>query len=429
MAQAPVPETSAPPGSKKTDFGWRLRGTSVTVLEDRSFDLRDADRPAGSFLAGYCSDITTLQTCLQCGACTASCNLAEEGSLFPRLEMTLVQMGLRERLLADPNVWHCYNCGDCSRRCPGSAKPGRVMAAVRHMATERFAFPGFLARAVNQVRWLWLVVLVPVLLLLGAIAVGGSFRPSAHPVRFASLLPHLTLNLFFFGFTALALAVIVAGLGRAWRAWRGERLRQARPWPFLRALGGAVVEILTHRKFGDCEGDRGKRWAHLGLFYGFVGLFALSGVVVVLLLAGQAHPLSALHPLKILGNLFALLLIGGGLYLLRQRWLETRDDDRSTHFDWAFLVDVLLVGITGVLTEAFRFADWPALAYPIYFVHLVFIFLLLVLLPYSKFAHVAYRTLAVTARRYDALGRKRGAVAEEQLPARGERRASPREPT
>jgi quinone-modifying oxidoreductase, subunit QmoC len=431
MAQAPDPDKpAAAESSGTTDFGWRLRGTPVTVLEDRSFDLRDAERPPGSFLAGYCSDVTTLQTCLQCGACTASCNLAEEGSLFPRPEMTLVQMGLRERLLADPNVWHCYNCGDCSRRCPGSAKPGRVMAAVRHMATERFAFPGFLARAVNQPRRLWLVVLVPAALLLGAIAVGGSFRPAAHPVRFGSLLPHLTLNLFYSAFTALAVAIVVAGLGRAWRAWRGESLARVRPGAFLRALGGAVGEILAHRKFADCEHDRAKRWAHLGLFYGFVGLAALSGVVVVLILAGRVYPMSALHPLKILGNLFALLLIGGGLYLLRQRWLEAQADDRSTYFDWAFLADVLLVGVTGVLTEAFRFADWPWPAYAIYFVHLVLVFLLLVLLPYSKFAHVAYRTLAVTARRYDVLLRKRerGAMVDDQSAARVERRAVPREP-
>jgi quinone-modifying oxidoreductase subunit QmoC len=413
-------EPVAPSEGRKTDFGWRLQGKPVTVLEDRSFDLRSAERPAGEFLAGYCRDIKTLQTCLQCGACTASCNLAEEGSLFPRPEMTLVQMGLVDRLLADPNIWHCYNCGDCSRRCPGSAKPGRVMAAVRHLAVEHYAFPRSVAHAVNDRGRLWLLLLIPTLLLLGAIAVGGSFAPSVSPIRFASLLPHLTLNLFFFAFTAFALGATVVGLSRAWRAWHREKLRQVRPGLFFRALLGAAREIATHRKFGDCETRRWKRWAHLGLFWGFLGLMALTGVVIVLILLGKPYPLPALHPLKILGNVFAALLLGGGLFHLYERRREAREEDNlSTWFDWAFLSDVLLVGATGVLTQIFRFAELPWLAYPSYFVHLVFVLLLLALLPYSKFAHAAYRTLAVAGRRYDLLRRRRdrNEVSEEQLPA------------
>jgi quinone-modifying oxidoreductase subunit QmoC len=260
---------------------------------------------------------------------------------------------------------------------------------------------------------------VPALLLLGAIAVGGSFQPSAAPVRYASLLPHLTLNLFFFGFTALALAAMAVGLVRAWRAWRGESFWQPRPWLFVRAFFGAAFEILTHRRFGDCEQRRWKRWAHLGLFYGFAGLFVLTCIVVVLLLTGAPYPLPFRHPLKIVGNVFAFLLVAGGLYALVERWVDTRDGDLSTPFDWLFLLDVLFVGLTGILAEVLRFAELPWVAYPVYVLHLVFVFPLLVLLPYTKFAHMAYRTLAVAGRRYDRLCRRRerGAIVEEHLPA------------
>jgi hypothetical protein len=56
---------------------------------------------------------------------------------------------------------------------------------------------------------------------------------------------------------------------------------------------------------------------------------------------------------------------------------------------------------TGFATEALHYLRMAPHRHVAYFIHLVFVFALLVYLPYSKFAHLLYRTTAmVFAERY-----------------------------
>ena len=71
----------------------------------------------------------------------------------------------------------------------------------------------------------------------------------------------------------------------------------------------------------------------------------------------------------------------------------------ATAFDTFFLTVVLLVIATGVLAEVGRFLFSPALAVGIYVAHLGFILTLFLTFPYSKFAHLLYRTLAMVHER------------------------------
>ena len=105
------------PKDAPNDFGWLLHGRPIDVLPDKSFDLATTD-PNSSFLKPYCLELSALQSCLQCGACTATCDLAGDEGLFPRRQVTFARLGLQDRLLADPDIWHCYGCSECSSRCP-----------------------------------------------------------------------------------------------------------------------------------------------------------------------------------------------------------------------------------------------------------------------------------------------------------------------
>ena len=66
----------------------------------------------------------------------------------------------------------------------------------------------------------------------------------------------------------------------------------------------------------------------------------------------------------------------------------------GTYFDWFLISTLGGVVVTGILSELLRLAHAAAM-YEMYFVHLVLVFALLLYAPYSKFAHLAYRTVAM----------------------------------
>lgn len=165
------------------DFGWRLHGRVTTVLPDRSFDLAEPEQRS-SFARRHLHDVSSLQACLQCGTCTATCDLASDDTMFPRRQLTFVRLGLEGRAAGDPEIWKCYACADCTAKCPSGAEPAGIMRGLRQLAIERFAYPRPLAEAVNEPKGILAVYALVAALLAGLIALGGAvpaLAPSTMP--------------------------------------------------------------------------------------------------------------------------------------------------------------------------------------------------------------------------------------------------------
>ena len=108
-------------------------------------------------------------------------------------------------------------------------------------------------------------------------------------------------------------------------------------------------------------------------------------------------PLALTSALKIFANLSALVILCGGVLLLLERLRDPIKRVASHYFDWFFLLSLVGVALTGIMAELMRLAQSASLMYPVYFVHLVLIFTLFLYAPYSKFAHLAYRTVAMAS--------------------------------
>jgi quinone-modifying oxidoreductase subunit QmoC len=171
-------------------------------------------------------------------------------------------------------------------------------------------------------------------------------------------------------------------------------------------------DLLQHSRFKNCvdsPADEERVKGHMILFYGFIACAIVTSIVavshwggkVVHFLAPIGHtPMPLWHPVKILANVGAVLLLTGLTLLTRRRLNADTKKSRSNYYDWYLLGVIWVVALTGIGSEVFRLAGVAPLAFFTYYVHLVSIFMLIGYLPWSKLGHLVYRTTALIYARY-----------------------------
>ncbi|SPE28136.1 Quinone-interacting membrane-bound oxidoreductase complex subunit C [Acidobacteriia bacterium SbA2] len=355
--------------------------SAVLIQPDTAF-IRDVIASGGG----------DLKKCFQCATCSVVCEMSSDEAPFPRKQMIEAQWGLKKQLVGDPALWLCHNCGTCTTQCPRGARPGDVLGALRNKAIQQFAFPGFLGRLVASPKAWPLLYLLPMLIFM-AIAWWAPKAPSTPRLEFANVFPIPVLEPLFFAVAGFVLVAFGIGLRRCVRAIRVHGARGKIPTRLL----PAIWEILTNERLKACDK---KNWSlgHLLTMWGFMGLAVVGTATGIGTMVGILRtPLALISPLKILANTSALVILGGSLILLWERVHNPIKQTASTYFDWFFLLTLGGVALTGILSEIMRLAQFALLMYSIYYVHLVLIFALFLYAPYSKFAHLAYRTVALAA--------------------------------
>jgi quinone-modifying oxidoreductase subunit QmoC len=345
----------------------------------------------------------SLKKCYQCATCSVVCEIAPDGKPFPRKEMVLAQWGQKEKLVNNPDVWLCHQCSDCTAKCPRDARPGEVLGAIRKTGYAHFAFPGFMGKLFSDIKYLPVVFAIPVVLIWIVMAANGGSLNMGAPFVFSRMMPIMTgVDLLFLPFAALAVFSAFVSLKEFWNGMESQVPASVPRKGFGAAAGEFVGEIISHATFKKCISSRNRSTAHMLVFYGFIGLFVTTNIVLVY---EWGHKLFGLHlpqtplffhglglPPKIIGNVSAIALLAGSVMMFMNR-MGNEDNPAST-YDWVFLGVIFLVGLTGFLAQLTRIAEMN-IAYSIYFLHLVFVFYIIAYLPYSKLAHLLYRSVAI----------------------------------
>ena len=175
------------------------------------------------------------------------------------------------------------------------------------------------------------------------------------------------------------------------------------------AYAASFIKFAILATFGESIGLRirsGRYW-HKGfglipraLVWGFLGALATTSLLGVAMdVLGVKTPLPQVHAIKVLGNVSAVLLVAGAVWLLVHRVTSRDAAGRSRAFDSFFLAVVVLVIFTGVGAELGRLALSARAALGLYVLHLGMVLALFLTFPFSKFAHALYRTLAMAHQR------------------------------
>ena len=350
----------------------------------------------------------TLKKCFQCATCSVVCPISPENKPFPRKEMIAASWGLKDKLVGSMDIWLCHNCGDCTTMCPRGAKPGDVLGAVRSYAISEYAAPKFIAKAVNDPKKLPVLLGLPVVvfLVLGLITGLLDFTPGGDEIVHSHFFSSWLVDMIFVPLAAWAVVVFGIGLKRFVSDMHENAVLEGKTdkkkldiGGLIRAFFRVLPTILKHSKFSECGENKDRATAHLMVFYSFIGLFIVTNIFFVVLYVFQIHgPYSQLNPVKWLANVSGIALIIGSALMIKNRMGKT--DQSTSYKDWYLLILVLGLGVTGLLTEMTRLAGIAGLSYALYVIHLMFVFHLFIFLPFSKLAHLVYRTVAMAYGEY-----------------------------
>jgi citrate/tricarballylate utilization protein len=305
----------------------------------------------------------------------------------------------------------CHNCGECLYACQ-YAPPHQfginvplTLSRVRLQSYEDYCWPRAVGVAFRKQGLLTTAALV------AGLAAIMLLVPNPDPVAplaagsFYAVLPYDVMVTLFGGVSVFVVAALSIGVRRFQRQIQGATGSSGaslalRDVLTLRHLHGSGVDCAS----GEEQRSPWRRWFHHCTFYGFLLCFASTTVAALYhhILHATAPYASTSLPVM-LGTVGGIGLVIGpaGLLALRRRRDPALGVKVQDGLDEPFIALLMLTSITGLALLVLR--DRQAMP-TLLVVHLAAVLALFLTLPYGKFVHGLYRTVALL--KYSAESRR-----------------------
>jgi ferredoxin len=332
--------------------------------------------------------------CYHCGNCSAVCPFSKEPYIIPRGAMRSLQMGLEKKLEGDLQPWLCYYCGECSAECPRDAEPGETMMSLRRWLTSRYDFTG-ISRLFYRHWKIELLAIIVVALVTGAafLAFGfaqGDINVYSGPNAF---LPSSSVHIFDWFLAGFLLTLLLINCSRMWWFTIGrDKTIKVPAGTYLRKAYMMPFHFLTQRRFSQC--DKKRPWMlHLVLMLSYVTML----ILIMFFLGNMAAGPEIDWRVHGFGLAATVGLLTTTFLALRGRVKKVDALHRHSHeTDWMFLILLAVVAATGILQFTLHRTGADVAANIAYVIHLMAVVPMLGLeVPFSKWAHLAYRPLAM----------------------------------
>ena len=311
----------------------------------------------------------------------------------------------RYREFDEPTVTHlanlCHNCRGCYYACQYT-EPHEFAINIPSLLAQRraenwqqYIKPRWLSQAMQQRVWPYVVITL-VFVFLFAVVMGVPWT-SSEP--FYTSISHSIMVLVFTPLFLIPLLSLAFGLKAYWLAVGGTRLT-------MHDLKEAVKSAATLRQLSGGQGQgcnyesedvfsSSRRWAHQATMYGFLLCFASTCTATLYhYLFGLAAPYSFFSLPKLFGVSGGVLLSIGTAVLA---YLKSRADSglgskANTAAEYVFIGLLFLVSTTGLLLYWF---SGTVLASAWLIIHLAFVAVFFISIPYSKMVHGFFRLAAL----------------------------------
>jgi nitrate reductase gamma subunit len=326
----------------------------------------------------------------------------------------MAQLGMKDELLGSQELWLCYNCGDCSETCPQQAEPANFMAAARCYAVTHYT-PLNIGTLFCKHPLVGGFIALLMALFFSVFMYGESSAMATEQLKLFGFVPYELIHTAgLIGMILVGLLSVITILTMMSRIGRVNNLSfknffSGSRMNWLQAFWEAVVvqSLLQKRYREECEApENRKAWyfskwfVHAATMWGFLGLLSATALnylldIIGVKATGAFVPLW--YPTRLIGTFSGLLFMYGVTVLLYRRWKSV---DKAHSFsrpsDWIFLTLLWLSGVTGFIIEiALYLPGAPLWGYWMFIFHVAVSITLLLLLPFTKFAHSIYRIVAL----------------------------------